>query len=572
MTAGDRQPNDRGLRDVVTAPERRARYEADGLWDGSTLAGRVAGHAASTPDAVAVVAGDVRRTYGDLARDAASTAAGMAARGVVAGSVVSIQLPNGYEFAVAAVAVQSLGAVVNPLLPNYRRRELGTVFGVAEPVMIITPTDYRGCDYPALVAAVAADVGHPVHHVVVGDAPTPTATAGVPAGTCPEPFEALMGTPAPSGGLGAGGLASAVSEIIFTSGTEATPKAIMHTEQTTNFSVRVARDDLGVTADDVVWMPSPLGHSTGFNYGLRFALYHGLPIVLQDRWDGDQAAELVARERCSYTLAATTFLRELTEAAERGGSRLSSLRFFGCGGATVPPALVDRAQAVGIDVLRLYGSTEVLVGTWNRPGSTAAQKRETDGKAMSHVEMEVRDDDGRPVVGQPGELYVRGPDTCVGFFADPERTAATFTPDGWVRSGDLVTVDGDGYVTVVGRKKEIIIRGGLNITPREIEELLTGFPEVGQAAVIGLPDARLGERMCACVVLREGQVLDLETVVARLKAVGLATYKLPERLEVVPALPATASGKVQKHELVRMVLGDTAPGDTAPSDTAGVSA
>jgi non-ribosomal peptide synthetase component E (peptide arylation enzyme) len=171
---------------------------------------------------------------------------------------------------------------------------------------------------------------------------------------------------------------------------------------------------------------------------------------------------------------------------------------------------------------------------------------------MSHVELRVGDDAGATVApGSPGELWTRGPNTCVGFFADPTRTAATFDPDGWVRSGDLVVIDDDGYLTVVGRKKEIIIRGGLNIAPREIEELIVAFPEVDRAAVVGLADERLGETMCACVVLVEGAELDLETTVARLRERGLATYKLPQRLEVLAALPTTASGKVQKHEIVR---------------------
>jgi non-ribosomal peptide synthetase component E (peptide arylation enzyme) len=203
-------------------------------------------------------------------------------------------------------------------------------------------------------------------------------------------------------------------------------------------------------------------------------------------------------------------------------------------------------------VLRLYGSTEVLVGTWNRPESLPDRQDTTDGIAMSDVEIEVRGEDGRRCApNEPGELYVRGPNTCVGFFRDAERTAATFSADGWVRSGDLVTVDRDGYLTVVGRKKEIIIRGGMNIAPREIEELLVAFPEVDRAAVVGLPDDRLGERSCACLVLGPGETLDLATAVARLRTAGVAAYKLPERLEILDALPTTASGKVQKHEIIR---------------------
>jgi acyl-CoA synthetase (AMP-forming)/AMP-acid ligase II len=540
-----------GLVDVVTTPERRQAHLDAGWWDDQTLPGRVANHAASRPSATAVVDEARSATYAELASDAARLAAALAARGVGRGDVVSVQLPNRYETVVVAVAVLSLGAVINPLLPNYREHELGHVFEIARPAVIFTPGEFRGCDHPALVAQVVAATGVAPLNVVVADGAVDAPALG---------YGDLLAAGDPTVPLG-DRAADAVSELIFTSGTEARPKAIMHTEQTAGFSVRVAHADLGVTDDDVVWMPSPVGHSTGFNYGLRFALHHGLPLVLQDRWDAATALRLVQQHRCSYTLAATTFLQDLTEAASAAGVRLDSLRLFGSGGAPVPPALVDAASEVGIQVLRLYGSTEVLVGTWNRPGSTPAQKRDTDGVAMSHVELRVVDDDGTVLpAGESGELEVRGPDTCVGFFADPERTAATFHPDGWVRSGDLVRIDADGHLTVVGRKKEIIIRGGINIAPREIEELLVAFPEVERAAVIGLPDERLGERTCACVVLRPGTELDFATMCERLDATGLALYKRPERLEVLGALPATASGKIQKHELVRALLGAEANG------------
>ncbi|HEX6311225.1 MAG TPA: AMP-binding protein, partial [Acidimicrobiia bacterium] len=510
-----------------------------GHWTDDTLAGRVDHWAATRPSAVAVVDETGRHGYGDLRDDAARVVGFLQELGVSAGDVVSVQLPNRYEAVVAAVAVQAAGAVVNPLLPNYRAKELAYVFSQASPRVVFTPAEYRGFDHRPMIDQVRATTGIQAAHVVVGagasggDAVLDEVLARPPAALAPGP-------------------ADAVSELIFTSGTEANPKAIMHTEQTANFSVRVAHADLGLGADDVVWMPSPVGHSTGFNYGVRFALYHGLTLVLQDVWDPDAAVELVQREGCSYTLAATTFLQDLVSAADRGGARLGSLRCFGCGGAPVPADLVRAADERGIRVLRLYGSTEVLVASWNRPSSPLAKRADTDGIAMSHVELEVRGDDGTPPPpGEPGELFVRGPDTCVGFFGDEERTATTFGPDGWVRSGDLVTIDTDGYLTVVGRKKEIIIRGGMNIAPREIEDLLTAFPEVERAAVVGLPDERLGERSCACVVLRPGDALDFDTMVARLRATGLAGYKLPERLEILDTLPTTASGKVQKHEIGR---------------------
>jgi acyl-CoA synthetase (AMP-forming)/AMP-acid ligase II len=526
---------------MVTSEERRRTYISEGRWDDSTLSGRVREGAAVDPAATAVIDDTGTYTAGDLAAHAGQVAESWRQLGVGAGEVVSIQLPNWYEAVVVAVAAQSLGAVINPLLPNYRVRELSHVFSTAGPAVIVTPGDYRGFNHVDLVRKVTGQTEVAPLHVV--------ARSGAVAGG-PVSFESLLQSKQDL----AAGDAEKVSELIFTSGTEAVPKAIMHTEQTANFSVRVAYTDLDLGRSDVVWMPSPIGHSTGFNYGVRFALYHHLPLVLQDRWDGAAAVELVADHDCSYTLAASTFLQDLVHAGQQANTKLPSLRFFGCGGAPVPVSLVDAAEERGIGVLRLYGSTEVLVATWNRPWSDREKRRRTDGTAMSHVEVRVSGDAARP---NAGEIYLRGPNTCVGFFADEERTKATFDADGWVRSGDVGEIDADGYLSIVGRKKEIIIRGGLNIAPREIEDLMAAFPEVARAAVVGLPDDRLGERMCACVVLHPGaSAFSLDEVVARLKASGLATYKLPERLETLTALPTTASGKVQKHEIIRDLIGN----------------
>lgn len=535
-----------GLVDVVTSDDRRRHYEATGQWDATTLAGLVRAHAVDVPDRTAVVdeAGARRHTYAELDADADRVAAWLVDRGVEPGDVVSVQLPNAYETVVVAVGTLRAGAVINPLLPNYREKELTYIFSTARPKVAFTPAVHRGFDHRLLAEAVAAGCGVPFEHVVVDADPAAAPT--------------VLGAILRSGGSpsvpAAVRPAAAVSELIFTSGTEANPKAIMHTEQTTNFSARVAWEHLGMSPDDVVWMPSPVGHSTGFNYGLRFALVHGLTLVLQDQWDPEVAAALVDRERCSYTLAATTFLQDLVHVAQRSDIELPTMQRFGCGGAPVPADLVRAADERALRVLRLYGSTEALVVSWNTPETREAARADTDGVVLPEVEVRLVGDDGiERGVGEEGEIHVRGPNTCVGFFADPERTAATFTPDGFVRSGDLAVRDADGALTISGRKKEIIIRGGINITPREIEDLLVAFPEVERAAVVGLADERLGERMCACVVLEPGRVLDLGVVVERLRATGLATYKLPERLEVLDALPTTASGKIQKHEIVRML-------------------
>jgi acyl-CoA synthetase (AMP-forming)/AMP-acid ligase II len=510
-----------GLRNVVTTDALREERLASGRWDDRTLWTAFRSNASARPSATAVVDldGERRHTYADLQSDVDALAGVLAERGLGAGDVATVQLPNRYESVVVALSLLRRGVVLNPVLPNYRANELRHIFAKASPRAVFTPEVYRGFDHrPMIEELLPAGALH-----VVVDEGALEAWRGAAVTSVDDPVLD----------------AAAVSELIFSSGTEATPKGVMHTEQTTNAGVRSVHTSLGMTNSDVVWMPSPIGHSTGFNFGLRFALFHGLTLVLQDLWDASVAVDLVQKHGATYTLAATTFLQDLVSELRRRGERLSSLDKFMCGGAPVPPELVDAAGEVGIGVQRLYGSTEALVATFNLPGTPIDLRRHTDGRPAADVQVRIVDE----------EILVRSPQCAVGYFDDPERTQATFLDDGWVRSGDAGVTDEHGHLRVIGRKKEIIIRGGLNIAPREIEELILAFPEVDRCAVIGVPDERLGERMCACVTLVEGATLDLETLVARLRDVGLATYKLPERLHVVDALPMTASGKIQKHVL-----------------------
>jgi acyl-CoA synthetase (AMP-forming)/AMP-acid ligase II len=545
MTSFHQEGNSRPrLMDVVTAPERAARYRAVGLWTDNTLASQVNRHANLAPDSIAVIdeRGSGIYSYAQLRRDAARLAHAFAARGLGAGCVASVQLPNRYRTVVAALAIQSLGAVINPLLPNYRAREIAHALATARSKIIVTPGHYRNYNFLPMVAEARKLSGvNPLH--VIDDESAPVEYS----------LSALMEGSA-DGDVALPEVRSPVSELIFTSGTEAAPKAIMHTELNANCAVRTLFADLGADEEREVWMPSPIGHSTGFNYGVRAALYHGRPLILQDRWDAAEAVELLQACGGTYTLAATTFLADLVNECERRRVRLPQLREFGCGGAPVPPDLVRRADAVGIRVLRLYGSTEVLCATWNRPGDSLEHRAKTDGRALSHTEIDIRNDDGQSLpFGEPGELYIRSPQASVGFLDDPERTAATYLSDGWIRSGDLGTLNPQGYLTIIGRRKEIIIRGGVNIAPREVEEMISQFPEVSSVAVVGVPDERLGERSCACVVFHPGQSLELVEITARLRDSGLATYKFPERLHVMTYLPITPSGKVQKHVIIRLI-------------------
>jgi len=526
------------LADVITTPEQRSAYIADGCWRDETLADRLRAHATDRAGHTAVVDGatGASLSYGELFRAASGVVAYLREQGVAGGDVVALQMPNCVEAAIGYSAAFLLGTVVIPLLPQYRAKELRHVLSISGAKAIVTPVSHRNFDFVPMVTELRRDLPALDVHIVSGSADGLVSVSDlVKSGSAGD----IPRRPARE-----------VSELIFTSGTESVPKAVMHTEETTNFGVRVAREFLGLTDQDVVWMPSPIGHSTGLNYGLRLALFHGLPIVLQDRWDAADARQMIERYNCSYTLAATTFLNDLAAECALTGTSLPAMRYFSCGGAPVPPRLVDRAGEFGIRVLRLYGSTELLVASWTPPDASDDDRRNFDGRTLPGTDLKVVGADGTPLppsIG--GELQGRSPSACVGFFDDPERTKSTFLPEGWIRTGDIASLDDKGFVRMVGRSKEIVIRGGVNIAPREIEELLAGMPDVVSAAVVGLPDERLGERACAFLVMAGDARPTLDDVRAHLETRGIARYKFPEQVEFIDALPMTASGKVQKHLL-----------------------
>jgi acyl-coenzyme A synthetase/AMP-(fatty) acid ligase len=541
QTAGQ-EPGPR-FRDVVTSPERRQHYVTSGLWTSETLPEQVDRHAARDPGRAAVVdlEGTRRTTYGQLAEDSRGVATALSQAGVGPGDVVSVQMPNWYETVAIDLGVLRLGAILNPLIPMYGAKDLNHMLGVGQTSVIVTPTRYRHADYAERVAAVSAALGRPVRHFQIPDPREDPAALSTVLSAPHAPF-------APRD-------AAAISLLIFTSGTESAPKAVMHSEQTTTFSARQNGVFLGIDSGVVVWMPSPIGHSTGFNYGVRTALLHGGRLVLQDRWDPDLAVTLCQSERASYTSVSTTFLSDLLAVLRTRSADVSSLRYFTCAGAPIPAAVVREADSHGITVLRGYGSTETLGVGKNHPDDPVGKRINTDGTPLPLVEVELRDPEGRPVPpGGSGEVFVRGPSTSLGFAADPDRTSATFDPAGWVRTGDLAVLDADGYLSIIGRSKEIIIRGGMNIAPSEVEEALLRNPAVAEAAVIGLPDERLGEVICACVVACDpAATLTLAMLVDHLKSTGVATYKLPERIQQFSALPRGETGKVQKPALVKAV-------------------
>jgi acyl-CoA synthetase (AMP-forming)/AMP-acid ligase II len=531
------------LTDVVTTADRRQHYVSAGFWDMETLPAAVHRRASSHPDRIAVVdlEGTRRVTYRELDEAASRVAAFLTASGVNPGDVVAVQMPNWYETVAIDVGVLRAGAVLNPLIPSYEANELGHMLDVGSAVAVITPDEYRSFDFGRRIEEVSKALGRAVRHIRIPNPHHGQPTLAQFAASADE-TQAIARD------------AAEISELLFTSGTEASPKAILHSEQTTSFAIRQNARHLGLDENIVIWMPSPLGHSTGLNYGARLALQLGGRLVLQDRWEPETAVRICASEKPSYTSVSTTFLTDMLAVLEQSPADLSTLRYFTCAGTTIPATVVSEAAKYGITVLRGYGSSETLTVSKTTPDDEWDLRVRTEGRPLDNVEVELRDAAGNTVPpGVPGEVFVRSPATCLGFARDPERTAATFSAEGWVRTGDLATLDRRGYLTIVGRTKEIIIRGGMNIAPAEIEELLRANRRIADVVVVGLPDARLGELVCACIVAADPEPPSFDEIVADLRDKRLATYKLPQRVEYFTSLPRTSTGKVRRPDLVAQI-------------------
>ncbi len=501
------------------------------------------------PDEVAVVEGGQRLTYRQLATEAHALAAGLAASGVGAGDVVTMQLPNWWESTVVYQALCHLRCVINPVVPIYRERELGFIIGQARPSAVVIPHRFRGFDHVAMTQRLLGEEGTP-------ESRRPAVIVVRPEGELPGGFTAMGSLPSGTGAAGpgtAGGRAGRAPDspghpddiclLLYTSGTTADPKGVLHSHNTLVYEVQSIIDCCSLGRHDTVFMPSPVTHITGFLFGLLMPPMLGMKAVLLDVWDPAAAVSLIEREACRFTMGATPFLHGMVEEHLRRGHP-SALRIFMCGGADVPPPLVRRATGVlDAHVARVYGSSEFPTYCCGRPGDDLDICADTDGMPIGPVESRL--DGERAGVG---ELLLKGPDLFLGYL-DADLNAAAFSSDGFFRSGDLAIIDHSGAVTIRGRQKDIIVRGGENISAKEVEDLLYGHPLVSEVAVVAMPDPVLVERVCAFVVPVQGASLTLADVVEHLDGKGLARQKYPERLELVDGLPMTASGKVQKYLL-----------------------
>ncbi len=526
-------------------------YRASGAWMGRTTADFAEQRARQTPQQIAVVEGGRRLTYAFLLDEARRIAAGLRDLGLRPGDVISFQLPNWWESVIVNLAASLGGWAVNPIVPIYRDAEVGFILADCGAKVIFVPEQFRSIDYVDMLRRIAVDgTARPLIVTVRGQEESPDALRYETLGRASATWEGHAATP------------DSLKLVLYTSGTTGRPKGVLHSYNTLMSELRAITEFWNVGEQDVVIMPSPVTHITGYSYALEYVFFAGIKVVLMDRWDAAQAVALIQAEQASLTVGATPFLAELTAAVEKSGARLPSFRLFASGGAPVPPNLVLRASRAmpGCLVCRVYGSSESPTVTLGI-NDAADQDRAaiTDGKVCNN-EVRIAD----PVTGESlpagveGEILVRGPEVML-CYSREEDTRDAFDADGFFRTGDLGTLSQDGFITVTGRKKDLIIRGGENLSPKEVEDLLHAHPDVLEAAVVAMPHARLGETPCAYVVLKPGCGMDLAQMSSYLDSKRLARQKFPEQLFVVDAMPKTASGKILKHVL-RARLADAAKG------------
>lgn len=481
--------------------------------------------------------------YSELDALATRAARGLIAHGVHQGEPVAYQIPNGWEFVVLTIAIWRAGAIPCPLLPSLRERELRFILDSSGAQMLIVPDRHRDVDHVALAGRVQTLLGRPVQLIVIRQDDR-------------DPHRSALGGLLPGGDGVHNPLpvvaSTDVAQLLYTSGTTGEPKGVQHTHASLWQALRSHARTLGLTSRDTVWIPSPAAHQTGFLYGMMVALFLGATAVIQDRWDVLTAKRAIEHHGARFVQAAMPFLTDIAELDEPP----QGLRLFIATGAPVPQPLALRARtALGCTVVGAWGSTESCLVTVGRPDDSVDKLCATDGRAIDGMEVRIVADDGRTLpAGVEGNFQVRTPAIFLGYLHRPDLTAQAMTADGYFDTGDLAVLDADGYIRITGRKKDVINRGGEKIPVVEIENLLYRHPAIADIAVVGIPDARLGERACACIVTRPGTTPpSLADVTHFLAQAGMAKIYWPERIETLPELPRTATGKVQKYALRQML-------------------
>ncbi|EOY8867549.1 medium-chain fatty-acid--CoA ligase [Escherichia coli] len=527
--------------------QRRAAYRQQGLWGDASLADYWQQTARAMPDKIAVVDNHgASYTYSALDHAASCLANWMLAKGIESGDRIAFQLPGWCEFTVIYLACLKIGAVSVPLLPSWREAELVWVLNKCQAKMFFAPTLFKQTRPVDLILPLQNQL--PQLQQIVGVDKLAPATSSLSLSQIIADNTPLTTAITTHG--------DELAAVLFTSGTEGLPKDVMLTHNNILASERAYCARLNLTWQDVFMMPAPLGHATGFLHGVTAPFLIGARSVLLDIFTPDACLALLEQQRCTCMLGATPFVYDLLNVLEKQPADLSALRFFLCGGTTIPKKVARECQQLGIKLLSVYGSTESSPHAVVNLDDPLSRFMHTDGYAAAGVEIKVVDDARKTLPpGCEGEEASRGPNVFMGYFDEPELTARALDEEGWYYSGDLCRMDEAGYIKITGRKKDIIVRGGENISSREVEDILLQHPKIHDACVVAMPDERLGERSCAYVVLKAPHhSLSLEEVVAFFSRKRVAKYKYPEHIVVIEKLPRTASGKIQKFLLRKDIM------------------
>ncbi|EFK7184678.1 medium-chain fatty-acid--CoA ligase [Escherichia coli] len=527
--------------------QRRAAYRQQGLWGDASLADYWQQTARAMPDKIAVVDNHgASYTYSALDHAASCLANWMLAKGIESGDRIAFQLPGWCEFTVIYLACLKIGAVSVPLLPSWREAELVWVLNKCQAKMFFAPTLFKQTRPVDLILSLQNQL--PQLQQIVGVDKLAPATSSLSLSQIIADNTPLTTAITTHG--------DELAAVLFTSGTEGLPKGVMLTHNNILASERAYCARLNLTWQDVFMMPAPLGHATGFLHGVTAPFLIGARSVLLDIFTPDACLALLEQQRCTCMLGATPFVYDLLNVLEKQPADLSALRFFLCGGTTIPKKVARECQQLGIKLLSVYGSTESSPHAVVNLDDPLSRFMHTDGYAAAGVEIKVVDDARKTLPpGCEGEEASRGPNVFMGYFDEPELTARALDEEGWYYSGDLCRMDEAGYIKITGRKKDIIVRGGENISSREVEDILLQHPKIHDACVVAMPDERLGERSCAYVVLKAPHhSLSLEEVVAFFSRKRVAKYKYPEHIVVIEKLPRTASGKIQKFLLRKDIM------------------
>ncbi|EHA9627223.1 medium-chain fatty-acid--CoA ligase [Shigella flexneri] len=527
--------------------QRRAAYRQQGLWGDASLADYWQQTARAMPDKIAVVDNHgASYTYSALDHAASCLANWMLAKGIESGDRIAFQLPGWCEFTVIYLACLKIGVVSVPLLPSWREAELVWVLNKCQAKMFFAPTLFKQTRPVDLILPLQNQL--PQLQQIVGVDKLAPATSSLSLSQIIADNIPLTTAITTHG--------DELAAVLFTSGTEGLPKGVMLTHNNILASERAYCARLNLTWLDVFMMPAPLGHATGFLHGVTAPFLIGARSVLLDIFTPDACLALLEQQRCTCMLGATPFVYDLLNLLEKQPADLSALRFFLCGGTTIPKKVARECQQRSIKLLSVYGSTESSPHAVVNLDNSLSRFMHTDGYAAAGVEIKVVDDARKTLPpGCEGEEASRGPNVFMGYFDEPELTARALDEEGWYYSGDLCRMDEAGYIKITGRKKDIIVRGGENISSREVEDILLQHPKIHDACVVAMPDERLGERSCAYVVLKAPHhSLSLEEMAAFFSRKRVAKYKYPEHIVVIEKLPRTASDKIQKFLLRKDII------------------